>query len=157
MKVEVNRKETRSKNRRGIKNRDTKPELRVRRLLHRNGYRFRVAPARLPGKPDIWLAKWNTAIFVNGCFWHMHDCGMFELPRTRTEFWKTKLESNVVRDREVIEKLSRMGIRKLIVWECALKGRNRLPEHMLVVLIKTWLISNQNKGEITSAGMVITS
>lgn len=78
--MDVHDKKTRTKNMRAIKSRGTKPELIVRRLLHANGYRFRICPKTIPGKPDIWMAKWNTAIFVNGCFWHKHDCEMFKLP-----------------------------------------------------------------------------
>nr|WP_247709785.1 hypothetical protein [Morganella morganii] len=71
-----------------MRNRDTRPEHHVRKLLHHNGFRFRLYPADLPGKPDIWMAKWRTAIFIHGCFWHMHDCDKFRLPATRTAFWQ---------------------------------------------------------------------
>lgn len=121
--LDVHDKETRSRNMRAIKSRDTKPELMVRRLLHQNGYRFRVSPAYLPGKPDIWMAKWNTAIFINGCFWHKHTCEMFKLPSTRTGFWLEKLEGNCKRDREKMQELTSLDIRVLVIWECALIGK----------------------------------
>ncbi|WP_239922876.1 very short patch repair endonuclease [Vibrio mediterranei] len=157
MNLDVHDKETRSKNMRAIKSRDTKPELMIRRLLHRNGYRFRVSSSRLPGKPDIWMAKWNTAIFVNGCFWHKHDCEMFKLPGTRTDFWLKKLEGNSKRDREKIQELTSSGIRVLVIWECSLRGKAKLTPEMLLSLVKTFLLTDNQTAEISSEGLIFTS
>ncbi|SHO55577.1 very short patch repair endonuclease [Vibrio quintilis] len=151
--VDVHDKATRSKNMKAIKNRDTKPEVKIRSLLHRNGFRFRIAPKTLPGKPDIWMKKWNTAIFIHGCFWHMHDCDFFHLPATRTEFWREKLGGNKLRDQKHVEALKAQGIRVLVIWECALRGKGKLSEAMLLILIKTWLLSGQKSGVIGSDGL----
>ncbi|WP_413492639.1 very short patch repair endonuclease [Morganella psychrotolerans] len=153
--MDVHDQETRSKNMRAIKNRDTKPEHHVRKLLHNNGFRFRLCSANLPGKPDIRMAKYRTAIFIHGCFWHMHDCDKFRLPATRTEFWQKKLSENKARDEKNIRELHKIGIRTLIIRECALTGKTRLSDQILLTLIKTWLISGVLYGEITDEGMVI--
>jgi DNA mismatch endonuclease (patch repair protein) len=110
-----------------IKGRNTKPELAVRSLLHRMGYRFRLHKADLPGKPDIVLSRFKTVIFVHGCFWHRHkDCRFAYTPKSRTEFWLKKLESNVIRDVRVKSDLELLGWRVITVWECEL----RLPEQL---------------------------
>ena len=109
---------------------DTKPELIVRKALFSSGFRYRLHDRSLPGKPDVALKKYKTCIFVNGCFWHMHrNCQMFVLPKTRTEFWRAKLLENAERDQVAYEKLIQEGWKVIVVWECALKGRDRiLPE-----------------------------
>ncbi len=105
-----------------IKNRNTRPELAVRSLLHRMGYRFRLHRTDLPGKPDIVLARYKTAIFVHGCFWHRHkDCRFAYTPKSRVDFWLKKLESNVTRDQLVKVDLVRLGWRVITVWECELR------------------------------------
>jgi DNA mismatch endonuclease (patch repair protein) len=90
--------ETRSRFMSGIKNANTKPEIQIRQLLHHAGFRYRLHNAALPGKPDLWLARYRAVIEVNGCFWHGHDCHLFKLPSTRTDFWQTKIASNRARD-----------------------------------------------------------
>ncbi|QPB84572.1 DNA mismatch endonuclease Vsr [Pseudoalteromonas rubra] len=151
--MDVHDKQTRSKNMRAIRSKNTKPELLLRRLLHKEGLRYRVCPKAIPGKPDIWLRKYNAAIFVHGCFWHMHGCAVFKLPQTRQEFWKSKLESNFARDKVVQSQLRRLGIRVLVVWECSLKGKNRLAKPMINLLVKTWLVSGSSSGELTEQGL----
>ncbi|CCW32959.1 Very short patch repair protein [Xenorhabdus nematophila F1] len=153
--MDVHDKETRSRNMKAIRNRDTKPELAVRKLLHRNGFRFRISPGKLPGKPDIWMAKWNVAIFINGCFWHMHECEKFRLPNSRQEFWQKKLNSNKIRDRIKIEELKSKGIRILTIWECALTGKGKLSDTILLILFKTWLLSGKTESEIDSGGLTV--
>lgn len=112
----------------GIRGKDTKPELVVRRLLHSRGYRFRLHRKDLPGKPDIVLAKWNTVIFVHGCFWHGHtNCPLFRLPRSRTEFWEAKIATNQARDKRVKDELSDLGWKIIEIWECSTKGKGALP------------------------------
>lgn len=116
----------------GIRSRDTRPELVIRKGLHALGYRYRLHSATLPGKPDIVLARHQAVILVHGCFWHGHDCHLFRLPATRPEFWASKLERNRQRDAEVRRALRDQGWRLLVIWECALKGRLRLrPEDVL--------------------------
>ncbi|PKM04665.1 MAG: very short patch repair endonuclease [Gammaproteobacteria bacterium HGW-Gammaproteobacteria-6] len=135
----------------GAKN--TKPELLVRQILHSRGYRFRLHSAKLPGKPDITLRKHNTVIFVHGCFWHGHDCAIFRLPKTRTEFWRDKIEANRVRDKRNIEILLSKSWRILIVWECALKGKHRLSRKGFIDLLESWFSSVDNKAMISSTGI----
>ena len=155
--MDVHDKETRSKNMRAIKSRDTKPEMMLRKLLYRNGYRYRASSPNLPGKPDIWIAKWNTAIFVNGCFWHMHRCEMFKLPGTRTGFWLEKLKGNRKRDREKMQELNSLGIRVLVIWECAIRGKKRLTPEILLSLIQTFFLSENQIAEINGEGLIFTS
>jgi DNA mismatch endonuclease (patch repair protein) len=109
----------------GIRGRDTKPEILVRSLLHRQGFRFRLQVRTLPGRPDLVLPRYHAVIFVHGCFWHGHDCPLFRLPATRTEFWRSKIEGNRSRDRRVREELLAAGWRVAVVWECALRGAGR--------------------------------
>jgi DNA mismatch endonuclease, patch repair protein len=115
-------KETRSRMMSGIRGSNTKPELQVRRALHARGLRFRLGGAGLPGRPDIVLPRYRTAVFVHGCFWHGHHCPLFRLPQTRPEFWRTKIESNRARDQRALEKLAEMGWHAFVVWECSLRG-----------------------------------
>ncbi len=106
----------------GIKGRNTKPEILVRSLLHREGFRFRLHVRELPGKPDIVLPKYRAAIFVHGCFWHGHDCPLYRLPGTRPDFWQNKIERNRASDRRARDALLAAGWRVAVVWECALRG-----------------------------------
>jgi len=109
----------RSKMMAGIGHKDTKPEIRVRKFLHANGFRFRLHRKDLPGKPDIVLPKLNTIIFVNGCFWHRHNCKKGRhLPKSNADFWKDKLEKNKIRDRKNAKALRDSGWQVLIIWEC---------------------------------------
>lgn len=119
---DVHDKETRSYNMSRIKGKDTKPEVLVRKFLFHNGYRYRINYKKLPGKPDIVLSKYNTVIFVNGCFWHAHEnCKYFVLPKTNTEFWKKKLEANKSKDQKNIKILQSQGWNVIVIWECQLK------------------------------------
>lgn len=106
-----------------IKGRDTKPEIKIRSWLHRNGYRFRIQKSDLPGKPDIVLKKYNLAIFVNGCYWHRHpECKYTTTPATNIEFWQKKFAQNVARDKACIEKLEAAGWNTLVIWECQVRN-----------------------------------
>lgn len=116
----------RSYNMSQIHGKDTKPEELVRKFLFSQGFRYRKNDARLPGKPDIVLPKYNTVIFVNGCFWHKHEgCKYFVWPKNNAVFWKEKITGNVVRDQENYEKLRNLGWRIITIWECELKPHNR--------------------------------
>lgn len=106
----------------GIRGKGTKPEMRVRKVLHAAGYRFRLHRKDLPGTPDVVLPRHRLAIFVHGCFWHAHQgCGLAKIPSTRTEFWSEKLLTNVRRDAVAVERLHVGGWRVLVVWECFLR------------------------------------
>lgn len=111
----------RSYNMSKIRSKNTKPELIVRKYLFSRGIRYRINDKALPGKPDIVMKKYKTVVFINGCFWHKHDCKYFVWPKTREEFWKSKIERNVERDEEVYSTLKNAGWKVLIVWECELK------------------------------------
>lgn len=109
----------RSKNMRAIRTSGTTPELWVRSALHAAGYRYRLRGAGLPGRPDLVLPKYRTAIFVHGCFWHGHGCRYFKVPQTRTDFWMAKIGVNKARDRVVMEQLKERGWHVIVIWECA--------------------------------------
>lgn len=116
-------KETRSRMMSGIRSKNTKPELLVRRYLHRKGLRFRLHAADLPGKPDLVFPKYSTVVFVHGCYWHRHqDCKYTTTPETRTDFWLEKFRDNVSRDQLQANMLRDLGWRVLVVWECELRG-----------------------------------
>ena len=125
--ADVLTREQRSYNMSRIRGRDTKLELIVRHGLHSRGLRFRLHRGDLPGRPDLAFPKYRAALFLNGCFWHGHDCPMFKWPRTRSEFWRRKISRNRRRDRAAVASLKDRGWRVLTIWECALKGRQRRP------------------------------
>ena len=125
----------RSSNMARVRCRDTQPELVIRSLLHRMGYRFRLHRNDLPGKPDIVLPGRRRIIFVHGCFWHSHEgCRRARVPKTRTEFWTKKLNTNRDRDHQMISKLADLGWATLVVWECELKDNDKLGEKLLTFL-----------------------
>lgn len=101
-----------------IRAKGSKPEMKVRRLVHAMGYRYRLHRSDLPGKPDLVFSGRRKVIFVHGCFWHRHDCHLGRLPKSRLDFWLPKLEANSRRDEEVGARLSALGWRYLVVWEC---------------------------------------
>lgn len=115
--------ETRSYNMSRIRGKNTKPEVKLRSLLHRAGFRFRIHDSRLPGKPDIVLPKYRSVVFVNGCFWHRHEgCKYCTNPSTRKDFWDKKFSDTVQRDRVVKKQLEEAGWDVFVVWECELKN-----------------------------------
>lgn len=107
-----------------IRGKDTKIELEVRRGLHALGFRYRLGGAGLPGRPDVVLPKHRTVVFVHGCFWHGHDCHLFRLPKTRTEFWQTKIGANRARDLRQAALLEQAGWHVETVWECELRNQS---------------------------------
>lgn len=131
-------KERRSWNMSRIKSKNTAPELFVRSLLHRAGYRFRLHVKNLPGKPDIVLPKYRTVIEIYGCFWHLHsNCREGRIPDTKSDWWKEKLYKNVQRDKNHVISLNEMSWKVLIIWECLLKkrkGDEALKEYILEYL-----------------------
>jgi DNA mismatch endonuclease (patch repair protein) len=130
----------------GTKN--TWPEIVVRKALHRRGFRFRLHAKTLPGRPDIVFPKWSVALFVHGCFWHGHDCKLFRLPKTRTEFWREKISRNRERDLKVQSELVQMGWRTFTVWECALKGKNEEEIVTSMDALAAWLMSASQTGSL---------
>lgn len=111
-----------------IRTRGTAAELMVRRALSRLGVRYRVNRRDLPGSPDLYISRLRLAILVNGCFWHAHDCPRGRLPDTNRKFWKEKLAKNAARDREVIERLTALGIQSLTIWSCELRDLESIVE-----------------------------
>lgn len=122
--MDVHDKKTRSYNMSRIKGKNTKPEEIVRKYLFSKGFRYRKNDKRLPGTPDIVLPKYKTVIFVNGCFWHGHkDCRYFVVPKTNTDFWLNKINTNIERDKHKQEALKELGWNVVVVWECELKPK----------------------------------
>ena len=115
--------EVRSRNMSHIRSANSKPEEKVRKYLFSKGFRYRKNDKRYPGKPDIVLPKYNTVIFINGCFWHKHDCPRFVWPSTNEEYWKPKILRNVERDIQVQSLLREQGWNVLVIWECQLKKK----------------------------------
>jgi DNA mismatch endonuclease (patch repair protein) len=123
--MDVHEPEGRSYNMSRIRSKDTKPEIVVRKFLFANGFRYRLHVKDLPGKPDIVLPKYRTAIFINGCFWHGHEnCSYFKLPKTRTEWWNEKIGKNRKNDIVKQDKLRSMNFKVIIIWECDIKNKS---------------------------------
>lgn len=136
----------------GIKGKDTKPELVIRRGLHALGFRFRLHDRKLPGRPDMVLPRWRAAILIHGCFWHGHDCPLFKWPRTREAFWREKIDGNRARDAIAEAALDRAGWRVLKIWECSMKGPGRLCTGIVVPVAANWLRGDAREGEIRGNG-----
>ncbi len=132
----------------GIRGANTKPELILRKGLHAQGFRFRLHDRALPGKPDIVFPRYRAVIFAHGCFWHGHDCHLFKWPSTRPEFWQQKIGRNREVDARSEAALADAGWRRAIVWECALKGRTKLPLEEVIAKCAGWLRSDELTLEI---------
>jgi DNA mismatch endonuclease (patch repair protein) len=137
--------EVRSRMMAGIRGRDTRPEMIVRRGLHALGYRYRLHDRSLPGRPDLVFTSRHAVILVNGCFWHGHDCHLFRWPGTRQEFWRSKIAGNVARDRRNLEALLEAGWRVAVVWECQLKGRERQEPETVIGALAAFLESSDRR------------
>lgn len=135
----------------GIRGKDTKPELIIRKGLHRSGYRYKLHDSQLPGKPDLVFPKYNAIIFVHGCFWHKHDCHLFKWPSSRKQFWKDKLLGNEEKDKENNQELRALGWRILLIWECALKGKTNLYTSTVLESAAEFLESDKEFLEIRGA------
>ena len=131
-----------------IRAKDTKPEMLVRRGLHARGFRFQLHRRELTGCPDLVLPRHKAVIFVTGCFWHGHKCHLFRVPRTRRQFWRKKISGNEDRDRKTIEVLHREGWRVLIVWECALRGPERLELGSVIERAESFLKGSRSVLEV---------
>ena len=126
--------EQRSRNMSAIRSKNTKPEIKVRKVLHSMGYRFRLHSKDLPGSPDIVLPKYKTVIFVHGCFWHRHEnCKYASTPKTRKEFWNKKFTENKKRDSEIQEKIKILDWRSVVIWECETKNIENLRDKIIDV------------------------
>ncbi|ANS40983.1 very short patch repair endonuclease [Serratia inhibens] len=143
----------RSKNMRAIRNQNTAIEKLLSRILDEAGITYRTQASDLPGKPDFVIDDYKATIFVHGCFWHHHDCYLFKVPATRTEFWLKKIDSNVRRDSDVTRLLTEQGWRELIIWECSLKGRLKLSASALSERIEEWLCASDTHAVIDSKGI----
>lgn len=133
--------EERSRNMARIKSENTKPENIVRKYLFKHGFRYRKNDKRYPGKPDIVLPKYHTVIFVNGCFWHMHNCLRGRMPLSNQSYWVPKIKRNIERDKNNIMTLESMGWKVIVIWECELK--NKIAEERLQKLCKE-IINDKN-------------
>ena len=149
--MDVHTPEQRSRNMSRIRGRDTGPEMLIRRGLHARGYRYRLQARDLPGRPDLVFPKHRAVIFVHGCFWHGHDCPMFRLPATRTEFWQRKIAANQARDRATDAALAELGWRRLTIWECVLRGRARVDPSEVLDGCENFLGSQQPSFQLSGA------
>ncbi|HCB2272141.1 TPA: very short patch repair endonuclease [Citrobacter koseri] len=151
--ADVHDKATRSRNMRAIATRDTAIEKRLTALLQEQGMAFHVQDATLPGRPDFVVDEYRCVIFTHGCFWHHHDCYLFKVPATRTEFWLNKIGKNVERDRRDMLRLRELGWRVLIVWECALRGRLKLSDAALAERLEEWICGGGPTAQIDTQGI----
>jgi len=139
-------KEVRSKMMSGIKGKNTKPEILIRHRIFAMGFRYRLHVRDLPGKPDLVFPKYRAVIFVNGCFWHGHDCHLFKWPNTNTDFWKDKILKNICNDSKKTDQLLVLGWRVFNVWECSIKNRMQYVDEVVFSIAK-WLLSDEVTGE----------
>ena len=130
---------TRSRMMSGIRGKDTKPELLVRKGLFARGFRFRLHCRYLPGKPDIVFPRYKAVVLAHGCFWHGHDCPLFKWPTSNVKFWRTKITRNREVDAEIRSSLEKLGWRILTVWECSLKGPGKLSPDFILDEAASWL------------------
>jgi len=151
--ADVHDKATRSKNMRAIATRDTAIEKRLAGCLEALGLEFRVQDAALPGRPDFIVDAYRCVIFTHGCFWHHHNCYLFKVPATRTDFWLDKIGKNVARDARDCALLLEQGWRVLVVWECALRGKLKLSDDALSVRLEEWICEGQQTAQIDTQGI----
>lgn len=130
---------TRSRMMSGIRGKDTKIELLIRRGLHARGFRYRLHERALPGRPDLSFSSRKAAILIHGCYWHGHDCHLFKLPSSNTEFWFSKIQANRARDVKSIAALHELGWRVGVIWECALRGRADEEVALILNTVECWL------------------
>lgn len=131
-----------------VKGKNTQPEQFIRKALYRQGYRYRLHVKKMPGSPDLVLSKYGAVIFVHGCFWHGHDCHLFKWPQSRPDFWRTKIEKNRANDDKALDTLEAADWRVLVIWECALKGKEKRNPDEVIDAITGWLHSNEQYCEI---------
>ena len=151
--VDVHNKATRRNNMRAIGAQNTAIEKRMAFLLDSLELRWQAQDSSLPGRPDFTLSEYRCAIFTHGCFWHHHNCYLFKVPATRTAFWLEKIDKNVQRDARDCEKLQALGWRVLIVWECALRGREKLGDDALSERVIEWICGGGASAQIDTLGI----
>ena len=139
---------TRSRMMSGIRGKNTKPEITIRKAIHRLGLRYRIHSAHVPGRPDMVFPEFRAVIFVNGCFWHGHDCKYFKLPSTRRDFWGAKIAANKARDLLVRTELEKAEWRHLTIWECAVRGQKNEATAKVASQAVKWLRSRSPQREI---------
>jgi DNA mismatch endonuclease (patch repair protein) len=142
--VDIVDSKTRSKMMSGIKGKNTRPEIIIRKRLHALGYRFRIHRRDLPGSPDVVLPKYKAVILINGCYWHGHNCRLFKWSKTRSEFWRQKIIGNIQRDERNLVQLRKLGWRICVVWECETKGVGEERLDNVVSSLVAWLSSDNN-------------
>ncbi|MGU3523358.1 very short patch repair endonuclease [Enterobacteriaceae bacterium C23F] len=155
--ADVHNPATRSKNMRAIGTHNTAIEKRLSALLSEAGFTFTVQDASLPGKPDFVLEDQRCILFTHGCFWHHHDCYLFKVPETRTDFWLSKIGKNVERDARDIALLEAQGWRVMVVWECALRGRQKLSDTALKERLEEWICAGEVSAQIDTQGIAAMS
>ena len=147
--ADVHSKEIRSYNMSRIRGKNTKPEILIRKSLFSKGFRYNLHSKNLPGKPDIVLPKYKTVIFVHGCFWHGHEgCQYYVIPKTRTEFWLNKINTNIQNDMKNLISLKNMGWNVITIWECETKKKNNIK--VLIDQIEKELYNNFMSNKNTS-------
>jgi len=151
--IDVHSPTQRSKNMAAIGGKNTKPEITIRKALHRQGFRYRIHYSSLPGKPDLVFPKYKAVIQINGCFWHKHECHLFKWPSSNSDFWQEKIEGNCVRDARNQKELEAQGWKTLVVWECSLKGKRKLPLGNIIQLIADWIRNGTESHEIAADGL----
>ncbi|HOI73620.1 MAG TPA: very short patch repair endonuclease [Syntrophales bacterium] len=141
-------KEQRSRMMSGIKSKDTKIEISIRKALFSNGFRYRLHDQKLPGKPDLVFPKYKAVIFINGCFWHGHNCQLYTEPKSNTEFWRAKIERNRLNDIKNMISLQKKGWRVMNVWECSLRNRTISEIESVIESLTDWLRSSESFCEV---------
>lgn len=144
---------TRRKNMQAIHNCGTAIEKKLSKILDELEIVYRTQAKDLPGKPDFVIEQYQAIIFVHGCFWHGHKCHLFKVPKTRTEFWMKKINNNIIRDQKVIEDLTAMRWKVLLIWECVLKGHLKKPKVEVSERIEEWLCASTTNSQINTKGI----
>ena len=145
--------EKRSQMMSGIKAKNTKPEIAIRKALHKLGFRYRIHVKNLPGKPDLVFPKYNAVLFIHGCFWHGHEnCRLFKWPTSRTEFWEKKITRNRELDHNTTGKLAAECWRVGVIWECSMRGRAKIAEEAIIHKTTAWLLSDKPYFQLRDRG-----
>ena len=129
----------------GIGTKNTKPEIVVRQMLHRMGFRYRLHRTDLPGKPDLVLPAYDVAVLVNGCFWHGHECHLFKWPKTNRKFWRDKISKNRERDQRVQKELNALGWHVMVAWECATRSKTDRQLESLANRMTKWIEADSSR------------
>ena len=151
--ADVHNPSVRSKNMKAIRNHDTAIEIKLASILENLGIDFRTQVKSLPGRPDFVIDEYRKIIFTHGCFWHQHNCYLFKIPATRTEFWMEKVGQNVSRDKEVCKKLRSDNWSIMVIWECAIKGKHKLSTQELSERVEEWICAGNHSVDIDTKGI----